>query len=336
MRADRNQFNKAIGGILLAFLCAVFAASPASRAQTAPAQQKEEPYIIGNSDRLSISFWQKPDLNKDVKVNENGTITLPVIGDIKAAGLTTAELARKIVEQMSFYNTPVSQATVVVTEFNSRSVVVTGKVVTPKTLAYERIPDVWKVILDAGGPTDDADLSRVTIVRKENEKTQVIDVDLYKIIKEGDLSKAPSLRPGDLVNVPGSSFGTAMQLPSEPRAELKNIYFVYGAVTNQGPRNLEPGIDVLEGITLAGGTTAEADLKNVRLVMKDAVFSSVVKLNLEQYYKNGNPPRLTLHPEDTIVVPAKGGGAFMKVVNSLGTIAPTLGAMGTFVLLFRR
>jgi polysaccharide biosynthesis/export protein len=304
------------------------------QAKSAPAQPKDELYVIGNLDRLSVTFWQQPDLNRDVRVDQNGMISLPVIGDIKAAGLTPNELSKRIIQQMSIYNTPVSQATVTVTEYNSRSVVVGGHVLTPGSKRYEKIPDLWQVILDAGGPTSDADLSRVTIVRKQGGKSDVINVDLYKIIQSGDLSKAPQLLAGDLVNVPQSTLGTNLTFPSQPRFEGKNIFYVFGQVNEQGPRNLEEGMDVLDGIAAAKGYSPNADLKNVRIILKDAKFSNVVKLNLDRYSKTGQPPRMMLHPEDTIIIPAKSGG-FLQTLTTIGTIAPILATMGTLLILIR-
>jgi polysaccharide export outer membrane protein len=313
----------------------------AMRAQTqdkaktgAQTQPKDEGYIIGNLDRLSVTFWQQPDLNRDVRVDENGMISLPVIGDIKAAGLTPGELSKRIIQQMSIYNTPVSQATVAVTEFNSRSVVVSGHVLTPGSLRYEKIPDVWQVILDAGGPTSDADLSRVSIVRKEEGKSNIINVDLYKIIQRGDLSKAPQLQPGDLVNVPPSTFGGAMSLPTQPQFAGRNIFFVFGEVTEQGPRNLEDGMDILDGIALARGFTPGADLKNIRLIMKDARYSNVIRINMEKYTKTGRPPRLMLHPEDTIIVPTR-GDLWHRTLTDLGTIVPILATTATLLVVIR-
>ena len=295
-------------------------------------QDKDSLYVIGNSDQLSITFWQQPELNRDVRVSENGMISLPVIGEIKAAGMTTTELSKRIIQQMSIYNTPVSQATVNVTAFNSHSVVVAGQVLTPGTYRYEKIPDIWQVILDAGGPATAADLSRVTIIRKSGEKSNVIDVDLYNIIKSGDLTKAPKLTAGDLVNVPTSNFGTPLTLSAEPAFQGRNIFFIFGQVTEQGPRNIEEGMDVLDAIAVARGLTAEADLKNVRVVVKDNKLSSVIRVDLDKYTKNGGP-RLTLHPEDTIIVPARRTDVFSSAISVLGSIVPILGGIGTFVLL---
>jgi polysaccharide export outer membrane protein len=309
--------------------------------QNQPAQKPQEPveptYIIGNRDRLSITFWQQPDLNREVRVGEDGAVSLPVIGEIKAAGLTTSELAKKIIQQMSIYNTPVSQATVTVLEFNSRSIVVSGQVQTPTTLRYEKMPDVWTAILDAGGPLPDADLARVTIVRREGERSNVVNVDLFRIIKGGDLGKAPQLQAGDLVNVPLSTFGTPLELSSsQATTSRKNIFYVFGQVNEQGPRNLDAGMDVLDAIAVAGGYTAEADLENVRVIIKDQQYASIVKVNLAEYIDTGRPARMLLHPEDAIIVPQRREGFWRSTLVTLGTVAPILGAVGTAVLLIDR
>lgn len=292
-------------------------------------------YRIGAQDLLSVNFWQQPDLNTSVRVGENGMITLPVIGDIKAEGLTTSELSRSIVEQMAFYQTPISQATVLVTEFHSRGVVVTGQVLSPSTRYYEKIPDLWTVILDAGGPTELADLSRISIVRKGEEGSEIINVDLYDLINKGDLSKAPALMSGDLINVPSSAFGAAVQLGERTKFQGRNIYYVLGSVAEPGVRSLDAGIDVMDAITMAGGFTPDADLKNVRVIMKGPRYSNIVKINLMDYINSGSPPRLVLQPEDTVVVPAKKGNLLGGIMGLAVQIVPVVTAVGTLVLLVR-
>ncbi|UCC81040.1 MAG: polysaccharide biosynthesis/export family protein [Candidatus Zixiibacteriota bacterium] len=317
---------KTMTPLLLALLC--FHGGPVF-AQN----QSDESYRIGAKDILSVTFWQQPDLNTEVRVGEDGMITLPVIGEIRAQGLTTAELSEAIVEQMAFYHTPISQATVTVTGFHSRDVVVTGEVLNPSTLKYEKIPDLWRVILDAGGPTEMADLSKIAIVRKNEKESEIINVDLYSLIKKGDLSRAPDILPGDLINVPISAFGTAIQLGESAKFEGRNIYYVLGSVANPGVRTLDAGIDVLDAIAIAGGFTPDADLENVRVIMKGSGYSNIVKLNLKDYINKGTQPRLVLHPEDTIVVPAKEAGFFRGVAGAVVQVVPVLTAIGTIILL---
>ena len=265
--------------------------------------QDNEPYVIGISDILNISFWQEPELNTQVRVADDGIITLPVIGDIKADGKTTAQLAKLIADQMAYYNPGISQATVVVSEFNSRTVVLAGAVVNPREYHFERIPNLLDLIRQAGGALPTADLSNVTIIRQVDGKAQVIKVDVLKKIRSGDLSDLPELKPKDMVNVPVSPYGATAEIFGGQTFTGKNIYFIYGAVNQPGVKALSEDIELLDAIAAAGGTTPEADWKNISVVAKDVRYSSILKFNIEDFKKTGRPARYKLNQEDTIIVP---------------------------------
>lgn len=280
--------------------------------------QNQEPYRIGVDDLLSITFWQEPDLNSEVRVQNDGRITLPVIGDIKAAGLTTSDLARTIVDQISFYNPGISQATVIVTEYNSRVVVLSGAVNTPGELHFEQIPNILEVIRRAGGALPEADLSGVTIIRQTPDgKVDVIEVDLLEFIKDGDLSKMPELRAKDMINVPLSPYGVTAELMAGQTFKGKNIFYIYGAVNEPGIKNLTEDIELVDAIAAAGGIVPDADLKNVRVLLKDVRYSSVLKFNLNDYHETGRPARYKLKPEDTIFIPYRGGESFLSGLPEL-------------------
>jgi polysaccharide biosynthesis/export protein len=272
--------------------------------------QDQKTYRIGIDDRLQINFWQETatDLNSTVRVHEDGKITLPVIGDITAAGMTTNELAKEIVRQIAFYNPGISQATVVVLEYNSQSVVVTGAVNRQGKLSFEQIPNLLDVIREAGGAADSADLSKVTIIRQEGGKAKVINVDLLRTIRDGNLADLPQLLAKDMIHIPRSAFGTSQQMGGGPAFKGKNVYFIYGAVGQPGVKDLGEEVDIVDAIASAGGTLETADLRKVRLIMKDVQYSSVLDFNLDKYSKTGRPARYTLKPEDTIIIPFRPSG----------------------------
>jgi len=283
--------------------------------------QDVEPYVIGINDRLTISFWQEPDLNTEIRVSDDGMITLPVIGDIKAEGKTTAQLAKLIVEQMAYYNPGISQATVVVLEYNSRTVVITGAVVNPGEYHFERIPNLLDLIRQAGGALPTADLSSVTIMRQVDGKAQVIKVDVLKRIREGDLSALPELKPKDMVTVPISPYGATAEIFSGQTFMGKNIYFIYGAVNQPGVKTLSEDLELLDAIAAAGGTTPEADWKNISVVVKDVRYSSILKFNINDFKKTGRPARYKLNQEDTIIVPYRRENLWSRLPD---IIVPTL------------
>lgn len=264
---------------------------------------QEDSYRIGKNDVLQISFWQEPDLNSEIRVGEDGKITLPVIGDITAEGITTSELAKIIVKQISFYNPGISQATVVVIGYNSQTIALTGAVNSPGNFNFERIPNLLDVIRQAGGATPEADLSSVTIIRQENDKVKLIRVDLLKHIRDSNLAGLPKLKAKDLIDVPLSPYEGIQELYGRQAFKGKNIYYIYGAITLPGVKSLSEDIELIDAIAAAGGTTQEADLKNVRVVLKDVRYSTVLNFNLQKYSESGRPMRYRLHPEDTIIIP---------------------------------
>jgi len=292
-------------------------------------------YRIGPEDLVSISFWQQPDLNSTVKVRQDGKISLPVIGEITAAGLTTTELSKKIVEKISFFNKSISQATVIIAEYNSQKVFVQGQVNRPGKYSFESIPNLWQVITEAGGPAEGADLSAVKIIRAGDEAGKTLRVNLAEALENGDFSKLPKLKIGDTVEIPRSilSFGTGAPSPSFAG---RNVYYIYGQVARPGVFPLESQVDLLDAIVLAGGPTPNANMKKVKVLIKGTTYSSVVEINLEDFSSKGRPSRLAIHPEDTIVIPAKGGGFFSRVWNFSRDLVPLSTAIiGLYLLVDR-
>lgn len=262
-------------------------------------------YVIGPEDVLKISFWQDPDLDQTVQVRQDGKITLSIIGEITAAGLTPRELSDHIEQSVSLYNKKISQATVTVTGFNSQKVFVTGQVVAPGKKTFEVIPDLWTVIKEAGGATEVGDLTRVTIVRSEESGGERITVNLLEAISTGKLDNLPKLQTGDTIEIPRMAGGVPGRQLATDYSERKNLYYVLGQVRTPGTKPYEAGLDLFDAIGAANGTTELADLKNIRIVSKTADGSSVVHVNLKEYQSRGQARRLFIKPEDTIIIDAR-------------------------------
>jgi polysaccharide biosynthesis/export protein len=295
-----------------------------------------EEYTIGPEDVLTITFWQQPELNSVVTVKQDGKVALPIVGEITAAGLSPSELSSKIVEKISFYNKNISQTTVVVTQYNSRSVLVQGQVVSPGKYGFEKIPSLWEVVREAGGPTELADLTNVTIVRGGDEAGKIEKVNLDKHLRQGDLSRLPQLKPGDTVNIPRLNVGVPSEISPPAQFQGKDIYYIYGQVGKPGVYSLTEAIDLLDAIALAGGATMSADMKRVKVISKGERYSQVINVDMNKYINQGNLPRYMVKPEDTIILSAREYRGFAKVWPVVKDLIPITSALTSLYLLIDR
>ncbi len=287
-------------------------------------------YKIGPGDQLEVNFWQDPTLNTEVRVAQDGTITLDIIGSVNAAGRTTEELQDEIVRQMSRLNKRISQAVVRVMSYNYLYVFVSGQVQHPGKITFEEIPDLWTIINEAGGIAESGDLSRVTIIRGGDDAGKVEVVDVARAIANGKIKDLPKIRRGDTIDIPRTPVG----LPAGDlvkNRERKNLIYVVGAVGTPGPVEFQDNVDILEAVALAGGPAEGADLKKVRIVSKDGFYGQTMKVNLEKYAESGRPARYILNKEDVVILPRKRG--FLGGL-SVGTVASAVGVVSTSVLLY--
>jgi polysaccharide export outer membrane protein len=291
-----------------------------------------EEYTIGVEDVLSISFWQQPQLGVTVKVEENGKISLPIIGEIESSGLTKKQLAEEIIAKISLYDPTISQATVTISEYNSRRVYVQGEVLHPGKYSFENIPGLWELIGEAGGPTEYADLSSVTIIRGEPEGG-VITVDLDRSLKSGDFTQLPGLKPKDIVNIPRSALSSTPSTAAPISLRKAKVYYLWGEVISPGAYALESRIDLIEAISLAGGPTSMANLKRVKLVKKGEGEDTVIVTNVDHYLKKGIPKGLMINSDNIVIVPAKRPGTLSKTWGVLREAVTVAGAVAGIYLL---
>jgi len=243
-------------------------------------------YKIGPEDVLEINFWQDPNLNSIVRVGRDGKTSLDIVGQIEAAGKTTSQLQTDIVRQISRLNKRISQAIVRVAEYNDHYVFVSGQVNDPGKKTFEKIPDLWTIINEAGGITEIGDLSRVTIIRGGEKAGQVEVVNVAEAIAGGNLDKLPRIGRQDTIEIPRTPAG----LPSGELArqiERKNLFYVVGAVNNPSPIQFEESTDIFEALALAGGHTENADLKKVRIITKDGYYGQTLQFNLKRCSETG-------------------------------------------------
>ncbi len=169
--------------------------------QSAAGQSKDplQQYRIGEQDVLVITVWRESELSATVMVRPDGKITLPLVNDVIASGLTTDELKIMLTEKLRpFVNIP--QVTVSVREINSRKVFVIGQVAHEGSYRINSNTSVLQVIAEAGGLRDFTNRKGIYVLRQQNGSQTRLSFNYDKVIRGKDDNI--QLRPGDTVVVP--------------------------------------------------------------------------------------------------------------------------------------
>lgn len=158
-------------------------------------------YVIGAEDVLYIHVWREETVTKTVSVRMDGMISIPLVDEIQAAGLTPLQLKEKLTERLKqFIENP--NVTVVVMEANSFKVYFSGQVKTPGVLRLRSETSLAQAISMVGGLTEWANQKKIIIIRKENGKEKRFTINYKKIVKGEDLDSNIILKSGDTIIVP--------------------------------------------------------------------------------------------------------------------------------------
>lgn len=158
-------------------------------------------YVIGPEDVLYIYVWKEENLSRTVPVRMDGMISIPLVDDVKAAGMTPLQLKEYLLAKFREYvETP--DVTVIVQEANSYKVYVQGEVRTPGVYKLRTETSLVQLIVMAGGFTDWADKKKITIIRKEGGKESRIRANYKKIIEGDEGAKDIILKAGDIIIIP--------------------------------------------------------------------------------------------------------------------------------------
>jgi polysaccharide export outer membrane protein len=167
--------------------------------------EREDPtksqYTIGPEDQIDVSVWGDETLTRQAVVRPDGRISLPLIGEITAQGLTVGELQQQIEEKFKVY-IPRARVTVTITEVNSSKVYVIGKVTTPGVYTMGRPLRVMQALALAGGLIEFADKDDILIIREDDGRQKVFEFDYGKVSKGENMEQNVFLRPGDTIVVP--------------------------------------------------------------------------------------------------------------------------------------
>jgi polysaccharide biosynthesis/export protein len=191
-----------IGSLALAQDAAPAASSPTPEATaSAPAASTTGPeYVIGPDDVLHIAVWKEADLTATLPVRPDGKISLPLLNDVQAAGMTPMQLAISLTEKLRKYLAD-PRVTVVVTQINSKRIYLVGEV--SRTGAMPMLPNMTVLqALSTAGLTQFANTKKIYVMRNQDGKQVKMPVNYRKLVKGQDTDRNYILRPGDTIVVP--------------------------------------------------------------------------------------------------------------------------------------
>jgi polysaccharide export outer membrane protein len=235
----------------------------------AAAVRAEPVDTLGAGDNVRITVFQYPDLTTETRVSPRGTITFPMIGEVKIGGLTPAAAGTQIARQLKsgkFMLNP--QVTVVMTELRSRQVSVLGQVNKPGRYALEDSNTRLTDVLALAGGVSPVGADTVSVVLNRDGKMQKMEIDVAEMVRTGDLSKNIEVENGDTIYV-----------------QRAPVFYIYGEVRRAGAYRFEDSMTVMQAISLGGGFTERA---NVRA------------FNIDRRAPNGKSQRLDVSLNDPV------------------------------------
>ena len=167
---------------------------------SSPVSQAGPEYVIGPEDVLHIAVWKEADLTATLPVRPDGKISLPLLNDVQAAGMTPMQLADSLTEKLKKYVAN-PRVTVVVTAINSKRVYLTGEV--SHSGPMPMLPNMTVLqALSSAGLTQFANTKKIYVLRARNGKQEKLPVDYRKLLKGEKMDQNYLLQPGDTIVVP--------------------------------------------------------------------------------------------------------------------------------------
>lgn len=281
----RSRFSTARAAAFLLCLSA-FAAVASAQTPPAPAAPAQPPeYVLRAGDDLEIRAFQMPELNADVRVRPDGKISVLLLNDVQAAGLTPNQLNQELTEGYASQNFRNPRITVIVKSFGSQNVYVGGEVGLPAALPLRGELTAVQAVLQAGGVKEATASDKVTIVHNPQSDSRKAESVSVKDVLSGQKPDLV-LQPSDVVYVQKSAI---------------NVY-IGGEVVHPGMVPLNGDLTVLSGIIQAGGFRPTAKTDSVVLVRDSGKGTPIAtKIKLDDVFLS--TPHTKLKPFDVVFVP---------------------------------
>jgi len=265
--------------------------------ETAPPAE----FRVGKDDKLEIFVYAQKDLTTTQRVRPDGKVAFPLVGDIEARGRTPNEIREALEKRLSKYLRE-PQVTVLITEYNSKTVSILGEVSKPGLLTLISDVNLLEGIARAGGVTESADLQGALLVRNG----QVVQVNFNKLLRYGDARQNVILQDKDTILIPNIS--------------VKKV-FVLGEVMKPLVVILKGDVTILDAILQAGGFSRRAKTQNIFVIRGGLGSSTLLQVNLKTMLDRGDTAsNVLLQPHDIIYVPPTIIADVLQFFQDLNTV----------------
>ena len=196
-------------------------------------------FILGPGDRLEIAVYRNDDLKRTIQIDPSGKIMYPLVGDIQAGGLSIFQLRDKVRDGLVKYVVD-PQVTVGVVSVQSQKVIVLGEVKSPGFFQAETSITALEAISRAGGFTLDGKKQNVLLIRGGMKKPELMNLNLDKALREGDLTQNVALQRGDIIYVPRTTIANVNRFFSHlstiisPLLQLESGYYIGQQIESSG------------------------------------------------------------------------------------------------------
>jgi polysaccharide biosynthesis/export protein len=273
-----------------------------------PPPTPDEDYKLAAKDQLTVTVFGQKDLTRTVRVNQSGMITLPLLGEIQAAGLSPAELERRVEGGLRGRYLVNPRVTVNVSEYGGRQFAVMGAVNQPGAFALKsNYTTVMVALSEAKGVKDGADrIAYVLRARPRVGEPQPVTVDLDALLRQGDAGHNVVVEPGDSIYVPEA-----------------NTYYVAGEVEKRGAFTLRRETTLSRALTEAGGVAKRAATGDIRVIrtLPTGTKQEIGPFDLDRVMGGDRRQDILLQAQDVVVVPESGakraGYALLDVLKSI-------------------
>jgi polysaccharide export outer membrane protein len=203
--SERWNNRMALLALVLVLCASGFAAAqspaPAPADSNSASKPHDDSFVIGNDDVLAINVWKEPDISRSIPVRSDGKISLPLVGEVQAAGMTPAKLEKEIAVRLKNYISE-PEVTVMVQQVNSQKFNILGQVVKPGSYMIANSTTVLDAIALAGGFRDFAKKKSIYVLRQGPTGESRIPFN-YKDVSQGkNMAQNVKLEPGDTIIVP--------------------------------------------------------------------------------------------------------------------------------------